>query len=369
MPKKKMLFLVTKATWGGAQKYVYDLATNLSKTEFDVIVAYGEHGKLAKDLAAAGIKLRELPSLRRDIAIFSDIKSLIETIKMLKELQPDVIHLNSSKAAALGALAARIAGVEKIIFTVHGWPFKESRNTFWRLLIFSVSWLTALLSHKVIVVSKIDWGIAARMPGLRKKTFIVSLGIRGISVLPPSQGLLAMFRGHPPPLHGSTLRLVSIGELTANKGIIHAIRAVAELKQRGIDSVYVVAGEGEERKNLESTARREGVSDRIYFPGYIEHASQYLAGFDVLVLPSLKEGTPYVLLEAAQIGIPIVATNVIDADLVARFGSARLVQPSDSLAIADAVTDLSRRSPHVQTTNPFPLADMVGTMEYIYLND
>src|SRR3989344_9213171 len=106
MPKRKILYLITKATAGGAQKYVYDLATHLPKAEFDVIVAYGERGRLARDLAASHIKLRELPTLSRDIALLSDIKSFLEMLAMFKELRPDVVHLNSSKAAALGALAA-----------------------------------------------------------------------------------------------------------------------------------------------------------------------------------------------------------------------------------------------------------------------
>ena len=65
---KKILFLITKATWGGAQKYVYDLATNLPKEKFEVIVAYGEKGKLAEDLARAGVTTYQAPSLRRDVS-------------------------------------------------------------------------------------------------------------------------------------------------------------------------------------------------------------------------------------------------------------------------------------------------------------
>ena len=165
----KVLYIITKATWGGAQRYVYDLATNLPKEKFDVIVAYGVRGKLAGDLAASGIKLRELPFLARDITFFSDIKSFFEILRVLRALRPDVIHLNSSKAAALGALAARFSGVRKIVFTVHGWPFKESRNVLWRVLTYKISWLTAFLSHSVIVVSKTDERLARRMWGITKK--------------------------------------------------------------------------------------------------------------------------------------------------------------------------------------------------------
>ena len=129
--KKKVLYIITKATNGGAQKYVYDLATNIPKEQFEPIVAYGTHGKLAEDLSTVGIQVLRFPSLGRDLAIVGDIKSFFEMLKIIRKIKPDVLHLNSSKAGGLGALAGRIAGVPKIIFSVHGWPFKEPRNLFW----------------------------------------------------------------------------------------------------------------------------------------------------------------------------------------------------------------------------------------------
>ena len=59
----KVLYLITKATSGGAQKYVFDLATNLPKNEFEPVVSYGTRGKLAEDLERAGIVIKQLPSL------------------------------------------------------------------------------------------------------------------------------------------------------------------------------------------------------------------------------------------------------------------------------------------------------------------
>src|SRR3989344_3468169 len=119
LDRKKVLYVITKATYGGSQKYVYDLATNIPKEGFEVIVAYGTHGKLAEDLSAAGTKVRQLPSLGRDIAIISDIKSFFEILKTVRELKPDVIHLNSSKAAAFRAFAARLPGVPQTLCTLH----------------------------------------------------------------------------------------------------------------------------------------------------------------------------------------------------------------------------------------------------------
>jgi len=209
----KVLYLITKATWGGAQRYVFDLVTNLPKEKFEPVVAYGTEGKLARDLPAAGIKVRRLRSLARDIALFSDIQSFFEILKVIRKNRPDVVHLNSSKAAAFGALAARIAGVPKIIFTVHGWPFKERKNILWRTFVYAASWLTALLSHEIVVVSGTDEQLGIRMWGVSKKIRFIPLGLEPLRTLPPAQAFRAMFGSlKPTPLQSATLRLVSIGE-------------------------------------------------------------------------------------------------------------------------------------------------------------
>src|ERR1043166_2713598 len=122
MSKRKVLYVSRKANWGGAKRYVFDLATSLPKDEFDVAVAYGQPGRLAEELQKAGIKTHPILSLQRDVSLGVDIKSFFELYRLFKKERPDVVHLNSSKAGGVGALAARLAGIKNIIFTVHGLP-------------------------------------------------------------------------------------------------------------------------------------------------------------------------------------------------------------------------------------------------------
>jgi glycosyltransferase involved in cell wall biosynthesis len=128
MRKKKVTYVITKANWGGAQRYVFDLATHLPKEEFDVSVAYGVEGKLAEELKRAGIVTHYIPALGRDVSFVKDTKSLLELFELFLKEQPDVVHLNSSKAGGVGALAARLTGVPKIVFTIHGLPEDEARR-------------------------------------------------------------------------------------------------------------------------------------------------------------------------------------------------------------------------------------------------
>src|SRR3989344_9394012 len=96
--RKKVLFVITKSNWGGAQRYVYDLATALSKTEFETSVAFGQPGLLALKLKEAWIATKPILSLERDVSLIADIQSFFELFQLFRKEQPDIVHLNSSKA-------------------------------------------------------------------------------------------------------------------------------------------------------------------------------------------------------------------------------------------------------------------------------
>lgn len=362
----KVLYVITKATSGGAQRYVYDLVSRLPH-EFRSAVVYGETGRLSAELEASGFQTMHIPELARDLSILSDIRSYFGIRNTIRASAPDVLHLNSSKAAGLGAIAGRLAGVPRIIYTVHGWPFKEDRSYTIRFLIYLMSWFTALLSHAVIVVSKHDETSAKRMWWVRKKVFYIPLARAELQFLAPHDAYKKMFAPLSSPTIGpDTVRIVTIAELTRNKGIRYALRAVKHLVERGIDCIYVIPGEGEELGTLKDLALSFGISDRVFFPGFVEDASVYLKGFDVFVLPSIKEGTPYVLLEAALAGLPIVATEAVDADLAAEIPHLTRVPIKNALSLADAIAGSARTLQQTETPRPRSLEHMVRQTADLY---
>ncbi|PIR82736.1 hypothetical protein COU20_00980 [Candidatus Kaiserbacteria bacterium CG10_big_fil_rev_8_21_14_0_10_59_10] len=352
---KKILFVITKPNWGGAQRYVFDIATRLPPNLTPLVALGDGKGALAERLAAAGIRTVCIPHLTRDISPLRELQAFASLYALLRRERPDVVHLNSSKAGGLGALAARLARAPRIVFTVHGWPFKEARSPISRALIYAVSWCTAALSHCAITVSREDERIASRMPLIARKTAYVPLGIaepEHCTRKEAEKRLSARIRLEPSP---PSLRIVSIAELTPNKGISYGIAAAALLRERGVPFQYVVFGEGEERHALAAQAEKSGVSAQVQLAGFVPDAARYLPAFDVLLLPSVKEGTPYVLLEAAAAGIPIIATTVVDSSF-ADIG-VRLVPARDERALTDALAEMHhapRGAPH-----SFPIERMV----------
>ncbi len=342
--KKKVLFIITKSNWGGAQRYVFDLATHLPKEDFDICVALGGSGNtdatpglLDTRLQGAGIRSIYIQSFMRDISLIKECRAFWELLKIFAKEKPDIVHLNSSKAGGLGALAARIAGVPSIIFTSHGLPYEEDRNTFARALIFLATWVTFLLSTKVIVVSQSNYERAHQLPGCRSKIYLIHNGIPELIFLSPekAQQVLSAKMPYGRPWIGV------IAEYTHNKGLSFLIEAAGILKEEHKPVSLCLIGEGEERLFLEKLAREKNVAECVWFLGFIPEAYQYLTAFDIVVLPSLKEGLPYVLLEAGQAERAVVASDVGGVgDIIKNNISGFLCTPGNTRDIAAKLLQL-----------------------------
>ena len=323
--KKKILFIITKSNWGGAQRYVYDLATNLPKEQFEVAAALGGDGALQQKLREASIPVIPLKNVQRDLSVSADVSGFFSLCKAIRSYRPDVVHLNSSKIGGLGALAARLLGVPRIVFTAHGWPFAEKRNIVWRLFALVGSWATALLSHAVIVVSKNDLRIGKRMPFCSASMHLI---YNGIDLHMPFDSGENIRNSFPP---GARIT-GTLGELTHNKNQI----ALIEQAKNDPHMYVAIVGDGEDRSYLKKKIEEYGLNARVKLFGFM-FASEALRGFDVFALPSLKEGLPYVLLEAKAAGLPIVASRVggvgeiLDAKDMSDFSLERMVQKTMSL--------------------------------------
>ncbi len=301
---KKVLYLITKSNWGGAQRYVYDFATTLPKDTYEVLVAHGGEGLLAQKLKARGVRSLRVFGLERDVYFWRELRALWSLIALLRRERPDVVHLNSSKAAGLGALAARLVGVPRIIYTVHGWPFSEERPSYQQFLIRVFSWVTLVMSHKTIVLSEADRN-ACTWPLCNNRVVLIPNGVRDEHGFEREHARQILSADYGVPQ--SRFLVGSIAELHPNKGLADLIAALPMIPS---DAHLCVIGDGALRERLEELAKHLGVRDRVTFLGFIPDASAFMAGFDAFALSSTKEGLPFVILEAGVQNVPIVATNV-----------------------------------------------------------
>lgn len=355
--KQKILFLITKSNWGGAQRQVFDLAVNLPKTRFEVVVAAGGLGILHEKLHEAGIRSVSIDTLARDIKASQEALSFITFWRLIKNERPDIVHLHSPKAGGLGALAARLHNfyasflnllptthypllTTKIIYTAHGWPFNEDRSAIQKYLIRLASWLTILLTDQTIVISDRELKQIRNFLFVQHKIIRIYNGIDSKIEFRERIEARKMILGDS--LTGpQNLWVGIIAELHKNKGLDFAIEAWSEisLKYKGIK--LVIIGEGEERKNLEKKIELSRLNASVFLVGKKDNAATLLKAFDVFLLPSVKEGLPYVILEAGAAELPVVATSVGGlVEIIDDMKSGILIQSKHPKEIAKAVSYL-----------------------------
>lgn len=380
-PKKpKILYIITKSNWGGAQAYVYTLATEFAKAGNEVVVALGgtgekgaPTGRLADELRQAGVRTISVPSFTRDVGFSRELKTLREVYRVIKSEQPDILHLNSSKAGGIGALAGRLAGIKNIVFTSHGLAYDEDRNPIARGLIWLSTWATFLLCHKVIVISSDTYRRARSLPFCASKIHLVYNGIAPVASHPRQEA-----RAHlVPKEHASdSVWIGTIAELTRNKDLMSLIRAAAFLKKRNLSFTLCIIGVGEEKERLERMVVENDLTSHVYLLGFVANAREYLTAFDIFTLVSIKEGLPYVLLEAAEAPSAVVTTRIPGTTDIIDGSTGMLVPPKDPQAIANAletlITNPEKRTQlslalQRKVRERFSIEKMLSSIAHLYL--
>ncbi len=307
----KIIYLITKSNFGGAQKYVFELAVAAKQRGFNVLVACGgtggkkaEFGLLAKKLQAEEIRVIPIKHFMRDMSVGNDIVAFFDVCRLIREERPHVLHVTSSKAGGIGALAGRLFRVPKIIFTSHGLTVDETwRPRFQRFLIFIATYYTIAAAHVSIMISKETYERALKIIGRKEKVAYIKNGITPVS-FKSKEAAQAELHLHIPHDH---VLIGGIGELHPNKNWLQAMTAIAHLPH----TVHLaIIGSGEEYDTLKHQAQSLGIQERVHLLGYIPDAATYVRMFDIFMLPSKKEGLPYVLLEAGLAGLPVVATDL-----------------------------------------------------------
>ncbi len=344
MQKKKILYIITKSNYGGAQRYIYDLATNLPEA-LDTIVAFGGTGKkdakpgtLQTKLNKKNIKTVLIKNFMRDMSLKNDILAFFEIIKIIKKEKPNVLHVTSSKAGGLGALAGRATGIKKIIFTSHGLAYDENWRPVWqRFFIWFATWFTTLLSTKTIQITNDTYSRAKKMPFVKNKIVLIHNGINKPAFIDKEKARQKLFNNEKIK---NNIWIGTIAELTKNKNLSVLVNAASQLKDKLNFRLFII-GEGEEKENINKIIKEKKLENCVHLPGYINDASQFLKAFDFFVLPSKKEGLPYVLIEAGYAKLPVIVNNIDGIkDIIINNNTGIIIDDIDGKKLSEKIIEL-----------------------------
>lgn len=341
MVKSKILHIITQSEWGGAQRHVFDVARAL-QDEYQIAVACGGSGLLVDKLKSDGVRVFPLQYLLRRISPTQDRQALSEIRALLRHYQPDLVHTHSTKAEILGNLAARLERIP-CVFTAHGFVFNEPMCTLKRQVYVSLERWANTKTKKIICVSEYDRQSALRERIVSEEKLVVIHN--GVDPCPDFS------RGKTENKMKKSV-IGTVANLYPNKGLEYLIDAVSLVNAKHSNSEFCVIGEGKMRGYLETLIAQKRIKN-MKLLGFRENVLEEMKRFDVFVLPSLKEGFPYAILEAMSVGLPIVATRVGGIPEAIENGvSGLLVDPARSQPLASAISRL---------LDDTSLADQFGT--------
>lgn len=380
----KILYLITQSELGGAQKYVYDLAINLDPQRYRIEIATGGNtdSLWLNELKERGIKIYHLKHAVREINFWHDFLSVGEIYWLLNKAKPTIIHLNSSKVGVSGSLAAWLykkitRQPLKIIYTAHGFVFNEPLTILRRAVYLHLERFAGLFKDKIICVSEKDKIVGLNNKVAYHKKFVTihnGINPQRLNFL-EQQTARQQINKLLPKLPLPATWVVTVANFYPTKGLIHLIRAAKILSEKYPDLYFVIIGEGGLRLDLEKEIRKLDLSNKVLLLGALDYASKYLKAFDIFCLPSIKEGFPYVILEAMAAEIPIVATSVGGVvEIIEQEKNGLIVLPERPKELAGAIEKIIKQSElknifainNREQIKKFSLEKMIRETENVY---
>lgn len=282
--------------------------------------------------------------MRREITPLSDLRSLRELTRVLRQVQPVITKAGTPKAGLLGGLAAAATGVPCRIYMLRGLRM-ETATGFKRVLLWMAEWVACRTAHRVIAVSPSLLREAERLRLLRRGSGLVlgngtSNGIDhcrfAVSTdhLSAARGLREKLR-----IPDSAPVVGFVGRLTVDKGIFELLTAHRSLRERFPDlRLLLVGGTDPDDPLPATTALLLRNSPGVIETGWLADTPSVYHAMDVLALPTFREGFPNVSLEAAAAGLPVVTTSATGAvDSVVDGVTGFVVPPRDPYLLAAAL--------------------------------
>jgi glycosyltransferase involved in cell wall biosynthesis len=319
---------------GGAGQHALRGVQALDRDGFAPVIITGSGGRLVAQAAECGIEVVIEPMLRPTIAPRTDVRAVRWLSSVFAGLRPDVVHTHCAKAGAIGRLAARRAGIGRIVHTYHGFPFHEFQSAARRQAYVAMERRLGSFTDVGLCVGT---GVAVEairrrlLPPERVRTIAVPVESTGADSSDPLARLRARRRLGLRP--GSVV-VGAVGRLTYQKAPEDFVTTIAALNRPDVTGVWV--GGGELSQPIAALAKTSGAD--IVLAGDRDDVTDLLPAFDVFALPSRYEGLPTVIAEAMSCGVPVVATAVnAVGDLVEPGVTGLLVPPARPDLMASAL--------------------------------
>jgi len=327
----RILHVHTDLLGGGIEKSLVTLATHTKAEQVGICWCPTNHPPPPSEFLAdlqQHLKLCPIPP-----PFLSPLYS-VRLWQAIRAFRPTVLHLHGASIGIIGSIVGRLAKVPAIVYTEHS---EHGRHAKW---LQRARELTAALPHHTICVSNQIHRSLLDIRAFRRIAQRISVIHNGIDLSPykarsaDEKGTIRRELGLP-----EEARVIgSIGLLWYIKGYDYLVRAMPRVLSRIPQAELALVGSGEDETKLRQLAAELSITSKVHFLGWRNDVPRILPAFDVYVQPSLSEGLPMSILEAAATGLPIVATDVGGIpEIITNRENGLLIPPCDEAALAEAI--------------------------------
>lgn len=315
-----------------------------SDAGFDVI-GVSAPGPFVSDLERSGIRHIPLPHATRSVSPLDDVRAATELYRLLRRLRPDIVHTHTPKPGFYGRLGGRAARVPVVVNTVHGLYATADDSRARRAVVYGLERLAATCSDAELLQNEEDLSTltALHVPATRLHLLGNGIDLDRFAPGPKAQAARRRVRSEL-GVDDATVVVGAVGRLVWEKGYRELFAATEQLRQRSREVSVVVAGPSEPEKadGIGPAALAGAESSGVRFLGHRSDVEDLYAAFDIYVLASHREGFPRSAMEAAAMGLPIVATDIRGCRQVVEDGATGFLVPQrDAPALTDAVARLA----------------------------
>ncbi len=376
-----VVHIITRLIVGGAQENTLLTVEDQYRDYGDRVAlitgpGLGPEGSLEERARRGGFEFRVVNALRREIHPWRDWQSYHEIVRLLKELQPDIVHTHSSKAGILGRLAAGRLGIPAV-HTIHGASFHYGQSPMAQWLFRTAEKVAARYTARFISVCNamteqyVRAGIATAD---RFVTVYSGMEVEPFLKPPRPPHLVRQELG----LRPEHLVVGKVARLFHLKGHEFILKAAPQVVAQVPNVRFLFVGDGILRQEIEAEIKRLGLTEHFVFTGLVPPSKipELIHAMDIVVHTSLWEGLARVLPQGLLAGKPVVSYDVDGAKEVVLDGVTGFLLPPQSVKeLAEALVRLAQ-SPELRRrfgeegrrrfTEPFRHQTMTRRIREVY---
>ncbi len=301
---------------GGAENMLIRIALGLDKEKYESVTCLLKDGWLRSKLVENNVETIIIPQKR-----CLEIRWLIQAIKYIRKNNINILHTHEFAMNVNASLLSMLINIP-CVTTVHGKNYYTEK--WYRKIAYK---FVSMCSYMVAVSGDIKEYLMDQLSLSEDNVHIVINGINTDDYV--HSDIIRKTTRESLGINNQNVLIGAIGNLYVVKGHIYLVEAAALVCSKYPETMFIIAGRGEQQSRLEGKINELGLHENIKLLGFREDIPELLNALDIYVMSSLSEGTPLSILEAMASGVPIVSTNV--------GGIPRLIKAGDNGILVDAM--------------------------------